>query len=246
LRVAIISDIHANLTAFEAVIADWGTVDAVWCLGDIVGYGPDPVACIDRLRGLTDVCVAGNHDWAATGRLDRSEFNDLAAFAAEWTYHQLPADTRSYLDGLDLVRVESEFTLAHGSPRDPIWEYILDRSQAAENFGWFGGPVCFVGHSHIPLAFSTDPPSTGVAPVVRLDRPRYRGASNLGERRHIINVGSVGQPRDGDPAARYVILDTERRLYYRRRVIYDVARTQERMRQAGLPPGLWLRLAHGR
>jgi diadenosine tetraphosphatase ApaH/serine/threonine PP2A family protein phosphatase len=245
LRVAIVSDIHANLAALEAVIADMRNVDAVWCLGDVVGYGPDPVACIDRLRALPSTCIAGNHDWAAIGELDAERFNDLAAESAAWTARQLTADARAYLASLPLRYVCGEYVLAHGSPRDPMSEYLLEADQAAENFTSFGGSACFVGHSHVPLGFSQESVG-GSMPLVRAERVRYGGMVELGHRRYILNVGSVGQPRDGDPRARYLVLDTDRRAYQRRRVAYNVARTQERMRIAGLHPFLAARLAYGR
>ncbi len=244
--VAVISDIHANLEAFEAVIADWGHVDAVWCLGDVVGYGPDPAACLRRLREMTDVVIAGNHDWAATGRLSTLEFNEYAAAAAAWTRDQLTSEECDYLDQRELVVTAGEFTLAHGSPRDPIWEYIVSDEDARENFAYFEGPACLVGHSHIAIAFSTTREDLLNLLAPRTELPRYDQPIKLGSRRHIVNVGSVGQPRDGNPRARYVLLDTDQRVYVRRQVAYDVTATQEKMRRAGLPAPLWQRLSIGR
>ncbi len=246
MRVAIVSDIHANLTAFQSVIADWGAVDAVWCLGDIVGYGPDPMACIDLIRSLSTVSVAGNHDWAATGRIDVDDFNDLAREAALWTSSQLSNEGRDYLDGLPLIETVGDFTLAHGSPRDPVWEYILSEHQAADNFPLFDGIACFVGHSHVPMAFRATWTGDSQRWVVQTEAVWYDSWIAFGDGREIINVGSVGQPRDGDPRASYVILDTTARRYLRRRVGYDVASTQSRMSQVGLPAPLWQRLALGR
>ena len=245
MRVAVISDIHANLAAFEAVIADWGTVDAVWHLGDVVGYGPDPLECIERLRGLPSLGIAGNHDWAAIGRIDTSTFNQAAAEAIAWTAGRLTPDAVAYLEQLPCIRYEGDFTLAHGSPRDPIWEYVLSVSSARESFEAFTSAVCFIGHSHIPLAFSVDPTVPAAMADVRVEPVVYDEIA-LGNRRHLINVGSVGQPRDHDPAARYAILDTDRRASQRRRVEYPIVRTQQRMREAGLPTVLWARLAYGR
>jgi diadenosine tetraphosphatase ApaH/serine/threonine PP2A family protein phosphatase len=240
-RIAIISDVHANLAALEAVIADWGTVDAVWHLGDLVGYGPDPVECVERLRSLTSVSLAGNHDWAAIGRLDPSDFNALALEAIRWTAQQLTPQVRSYLAGLPTMHIAGDFTLVHGSPRDPIREYVLSTSVARACFAAFDSQVCFIGHSHIPLGFRLQSDTGKVEPL-----PLSYAETELGTDRQLINVGSVGQPRDGDPAARYLILDTDRRCYQRRRVEYPIEQTQERMRRAGLPSALWLRLAYGR
>lgn len=245
MRIAVISDVHANLVALDAVIADWGTVDAVWHLGDTVGYGPEPVGCIERLQELGAVNLAGNHDWAVIGLLDLRAFNPAAAEAARWTASQLTDHARAYLEGLPIKRVIADYTLVHGSPRDPIWEYLLDTVGAMENFSYFATRVCFVGHSHIPIAFTTDSPPGTPARVVERELPTDREVE-LGDRRHLINVGSVGQPRDGDPAARYLLLDTERRVYQRRRVVYPVERTQQRMRELGLPASLWMRLSYGR
>ena len=245
MRVAVISDVHANLAAFEAVIADWGTVDAVWHLGDIVGYGPDPLECIDRLRSLPSVSIAGNHDWAAIGKIDTSTFNPVAAEAVDWTARHLTPDAITYLGELPCIIHEGDFTLAHGSPRDPIWEYVLDIQAARENFAAFTTSVCFIGHSHVPLAFSAAPGGSSVPVDVRLEPVTYEEVP-LGGRRHLINVGSVGQPRDLDPAARYLLLDTDRRVYRRRRVEYPIERTQQRMRDVGLPSVLWRRLEFGR
>lgn len=245
MRVAIISDVHGNLAALEGVIADMREVDAVWCLGDIVGYGPDPQACVDRVRALAQTAVVGNHDLAAVGQLDLLTFNDLAAESAEWTARQLDADARDYLTNLPLREVRADFQLVHGSPRDPVWEYLSDPSQAADNFACFVGLACFVGHTHVPVGFSCEPGDDDGL-TVQTEPVRYGKSIDLRNRRHILNVGSVGQPRDGDPRARYVILDTEIRAYERRRVVYDVARTQERLRVVGAHPLLAARLERGR
>lgn len=245
MRIAVISNVHANLAAFEAVIADWGTVDAVWHLGDIVGYGPDPVECIDCLRSFSSVSIAGNHDWAAIGKIDALTFNSAAAAAISWTAGHLTPAAVAYLEALPCIREDAEYTLAHGSPRDPIWEYVLDAADARENFDGFSTPVCFIGHSHVPLAYSAKPIGRSIADF-RAESVTYDQDVALGDRRHLINVGSVGQPRDGDPAARYLLLDTDRRSYRRRRVDYPIARTQQRMRAAGLPEVLWRRLELGR
>jgi predicted phosphodiesterase len=245
-RIAVISDIHANLAALEAVSGDWGAVDAVWCLGDIVGYGPDPSACLEKVRELTTVCVAGNHDWAATGRIDTADFNWLAAEAAAWTNEQLSDDDISYLNELPETLTSGEYTLVHGSPRGPTWEYVTSVEQAVENFFYFEGSTCFIGHTHVPNAFSASQTVDLERMNIRREAIRYDEPVKLGRRRHLVNVGSVGQPRDGDYRASYLVLDLRTREYCRRRVNYDVARTQERMRQVGLPGPLAARLSIGR
>ena len=246
MQVAILSDIHSNLAALDAVLADCRDCDGVWCLGDIVGYGPDPVECIDRIRAIAQVCVAGNHDLAAIGRLPITEFNDLAAEAAFWTSSQLSLLDKQFLNNMRMVEVRGEITLTHGSPRDPIWEYLMSTEQARDNFDYFAGTACFVGHTHVPIAFSTRIQPPGVRARVRFEPIDDQAVISFGNRRHIVNVGSVGQPRDGDARSAYVIVDTDRGTYRRRRVSYDVLATQDRMRSAGLPLPLLSRLAYGR
>ncbi len=241
MRVLVLSDIHANLVALEAVLADAGSIDMVWSLGDIVGYGPQPNECIDTILELDHVAIAGNHDWGALGRLDLSKFNVDARRANLWTREQLTARSWSYLDTAPTMLVEGECTLAHGSPRDPIWEYLIYCSVAAKAFDHFDTNVCFVGHSHLPVIFvgaSEDQECSVVQPLVGTP-------VTLGDRRYIINPGSVGQPRDGDPRASYIILDTVERTIEQRRVAYDVATTQERMRAQGLPERSIIRLQFG-
>ena len=154
MRYAVISDIHANLTAFQAVIQDAGTVDATWCLGDVVGYGPDPNECVALLRSLPGLtCLVGNHDAAALGEIDLAAFNRDASLSSQWTRAALTPENLDFLRGLQETLVNEQVTLAHGSPRNPIWEYILDIYTAWSNFEEFSQKVCIIGHSHIPLAF---------------------------------------------------------------------------------------------
>ena len=243
MRCAIIADIHANLSAFTAVLDDIehrGGVEEVWCLGDIVGYGPDPHQCIELLRQYKHVCVAGNHDWAAIGKIGTAEFNPDAAAACRWTAQQLKAKDVVYLEGLPLVIEKDDFTLVHGSPREPIWEYLLSLSSAKENFAYFQSPFCLVSHSHVPLVFkysetgecSFNPflPNIGLV---------------LGKSRLIINPGAVGQPRDGDPKASYAICNTETRMVRLYRVHYDIRVTQNSMVKQNLPVRLVARLSYG-
>ncbi len=238
MRCAIVADIHANLAAFEAVLADAASQRAsgrVWCLGDIVGYGPDPHECIARLRSVNNIAVAGNHDWAATGKIGTDDFNPDAAAAARWTANQLDANDRAYLDSLPLTIAEGDFTLVHGSPRDPIWEYILTRQEAQDNFARFATSYCIIGHSHAPAVFDSE-----VGP-----QPFPDSGVKLGKTRLIVNPGGVGQPRDGDPRASYVVYDSDTRVLTLRRVTYDFQATQKKMLAGGLPKRLAERLTYG-
>ena len=242
MRYAIIADIHANLAAFTAVLEDIGQrggVAEVWCLGDVVGYGPDPRECIELLRKYKHVCVAGNHDWAAVGRVDTAAFNPDADAACQWTARRLTPRDRKYLENLPLVIEKDGFTLAHGSPRDPIWEYITSTSLARENFTFFRSQYCLVGHSHVPLVFKDEGDSSSFSQL------STDVGLALGETRLIINPGSVGQPRDNDPRAGYAIYDSEARSIKLYRVPYDINATQTRMMESGLPIRLVVRLSYG-
>jgi diadenosine tetraphosphatase ApaH/serine/threonine PP2A family protein phosphatase len=242
MRYAIIADIHANLTAFEAVLDDMerrGGVDELWCLGDIVGYGPDPHECIERLRQYNHVCVAGNHDWAAIGKVSTADFNPDAALACQWTAGQLNKKDVKYLEKLPLAIYKDIFKLVHGSPREPIWEYVISASIARENFNFFRSPYCLVGHSHVPLVFREEDGSCTSSRLVD------NIGLAVGESRLILNPGGVGQPRDGDPRASYAIYDSETRIVKLHRIPYDVAATQDRMMEKGLPVRLAVRLQHG-
>jgi diadenosine tetraphosphatase ApaH/serine/threonine PP2A family protein phosphatase len=243
MRVAVVADIHANLTAFDAVASDWGKVDEVWCLGDVVGYGPEPNECVARLRGLPHVCIAGNHDYAALGKIDVDDFNPAARAAAEWTAKQLSADSRAYLGALQETERKEPFTLVHGSPASPIWEYLLDTGAASASFEQLETPHALIGHSHVPLMFVAE---AGGRVGGQLLHPGP--ALDLAGARRILNPGSVGQPRDGDPRASYAIVagDGDQLTFELRRVPYDISTTQVRMRAAGLPPALADRLAIGR
>ena len=244
MRYAIIADIHANLAAFTTVLDDIehrGGAEEIWCLGDVVGYGPDPHQCIELLRQYNHVCVAGNHDWAAIGKLDTSYFNPYAAAACHWTAQQLSPEDIQYLESLPLVIERDDFTIVHGSPREPIWEYLLSTSNAKENFAYFQSKFCLIGHSHVPLIFSYN--ETGACSLSQFS-PDIRLA--LGESRLIINPGGVGQPRDGDPRASYAIYDSETRLVRLYRIPYDIGATQTRMTEYGLPMPLVARLTYGK
>ena len=243
MRYAIIADIHANLAAFLAVLVDIqyrGEVEEVWCLGDIVGYGPDPHQCIELLRQTNHICVAGNHDLAAIGKTDTSEFNPDAAAACQWTAKQLTPRDIDYLNGLPLVIERDDFTLVHGSPREPVWEYVLSISGAKENFAYFKSKFCLIGHSHVPLVFRY-----GETGSCSFNQFSPDAALGLGEERLIINPGAVGQPRDGDPRASYAIYDSETEQVKLYRVSYDIGVTQAKMVEQRLPMRLVARLSHG-
>lgn len=247
MRYLVISDIHANLTAFEAVLADAkGDYHKVWCLGDVVGYGPHPNECVERLRELDHLCIAGNHDWAVLDKLDIEEFNPSARFAILWTRDQLKAENYDYLDNLPVsLQRETVFTLVHGSPRHPIWEYIIHPQTAQVNFAHFSSDTryCLVGHTHSPIIFAeADSPNVMCDEIIP-------GPDNyvhkLNSQRLIINPGSVGQPRDGDARAAYGILDTDKMEFHIKRVSYHVSEVQELMKQYDFPVRLWNRLAFG-
>jgi predicted phosphodiesterase len=240
-KYAVLSDIHGNLEALEAVLEDVGgrAPDAIFCLGDFVGYGPDPNACVSALRPLLAGAVAGNHDRAALGELDISLFNPLAQAAIRWTQRQLTPETRAFLHGLP-ERIERDgFLAVHGSVRDPIEEYIFDPSTAEESFRLGSFRLCAVGHTHVPGVFAQR--NDGVSAL------RFSSEQPLPldpDTRYIVNAGSVGQPRDGDPRAAYLWLDDDRARLIR--IAYPLERTQEKMIAAGLPPALAERLAFGR
>lgn len=243
MRYAILADIHANLAALEAVLGDIerrGGVDGFWCLGDVVGYGPDPQACLDRLLKLGCLGVAGNHDLAAIGKITTRDFNPTAALAARWTKGQLRPDGASYLESRPLVIESGDFTLVHGSPRDPVWEYLVETSLARVNFARLKTRYCLVGHSHVPLVFES-----GDGGDIRLREFTDGQRRQLTERRLIINPGSVGQPRDGDPRASYATYDEESLVVTLHRVPYDIGLTQSRMMAHDLPARLITRLGYG-
>jgi predicted phosphodiesterase len=247
MRVAVISDVHSNLWALEAVLAAIGSVDAVWHLGDIVGYGPEPQAVVDRLREAGAIGVRGNHDDAAGGGESIEFFNPDGYRAMQWTRSRIDERTRLYLAGLPerLVPEGSDFTLAHGSPSDPIWEYLDSPEAAGANLSAFQTRYCLVGHTHVPRVFRA---TRGGIASGRVDS-RFADSDarlELDSRRAIINPGSVGQPRDGDPRSSYMTIDTDAGNVAWHRVAYDIAATQAAILAAGLPAGLARRLGSGR
>jgi diadenosine tetraphosphatase ApaH/serine/threonine PP2A family protein phosphatase len=241
MRVAVVSDIHSNLHALEAVLAaiDAEAPDELWCLGDVVGYGPRPNECCAAIAQRADVCLAGNHDLAVRGAIDLAEFGGEAGVAATWTREVLEADAQEFLDRLEAAGTAHGVALYHGSARDPVWEYVLSDQVAFVTIALANVPLVLVGHSHVALqiVLANDEVEGGVAPAgtaVELD-----GVQAL------LNPGAVGQPRDNDPRAAYLLLDLDSRRASFRRVEYDVARTQREMRDAGLPELLAARLELG-
>jgi diadenosine tetraphosphatase ApaH/serine/threonine PP2A family protein phosphatase len=241
-RILVISDIHANLTALEAVLQDSGPVDATWCLGDLVGYGPDPNLVIEYLRDLANLtCILGNHDAAIVRRMDFDAFNGDARISLTWAESVLTADSLDFLRTLPRqADMNGVVTLAHGSPRDPTWEYVLNTFTARLNFKHFQTPFCFIGHTHIQSLFTLD----GASDRVSAAMTRVGEAVPLVPR-VIANPGSVGQPRDRDPRAAYAIFDSHQNTWEARRVPYDIAQVQQRIRQANLPARHALRLEEG-
>jgi len=241
-RVAIVSDIHGNRQAFEAVLDAIETTDCdeMWCLGDLVGYGADPDACVELARRHAAICLAGNHDLGVRGALPLEEFSRGAALAARWTQTTINQQTREYLDQLEPQHLDEPIGLYHASPRDPVWEYVLSPLQAELCLDVQRHRVCLIGHSHVALSFSraAGEPATG----------QTRGDGEelaLDEGEWLVNPGSVGQPRDGDPRAAWLELDLDQWLATYRRTEYDIAGAAAAIRAARLPDSLAERLAFG-
>lgn len=272
MQIAILSDIHGNLPAFEAVLKDIdsaGGADMYWSLGDIVGYGPFPNECIERLRSVPHVAIPGNHDYGVIGKASLEDFNSDAKRANLWSRDQLSAENLAYIQQLPEIRriahnansgalvevqerEEAAYTLVHGSPRDYIWEYLLDTHQAAASFALLDTPYCFLGHTHVPLIFAEVNPSGQATasgkqarPLIGMVHPESGDIIELDSSRMIINPGSIGQPRDNDPRAAYALYNVDAGTILFRRVNYDISRTQQAIIDAGLPVRLALRLNHG-
>src|SRR5581483_713354 len=207
MRIAVVSDVHGNRHAFEAVleaVAQAG-VDELWCLGDLVGYGAEPDACVDLAREHAAVCLAGNHDLGVIGALPLEQFSRGAALAARWTQETITAKTREFLESLKPSNLEERVGLFHASPRDPVWEYVLSPLQAELCLDAQQHRVCFIGHSHVALSFWRSPGSAATG--------QTRGSGEgleIGDGDWLLNPGSVGQPRDGDPRAAWLELDLDR------------------------------------
>jgi diadenosine tetraphosphatase ApaH/serine/threonine PP2A family protein phosphatase len=240
-RVAVVSDVHGNLAALEAVRAAVAgdAADEVWCLGDVIGYGPRPNECCGIIESWASVALAGNHDLGGLGLLPLSQFSPVAATALEWTQRQLSRKARGFLASLAPSSRLDGLGLFHGSPRDPVWEYVLSGEAVGAAFAVTDARLVLVGHSHVALAISRSGSQLegGLAP----------GGTEVGlaDARWLLNPGSIGQPRDGDPRAAYLLLDLERGRAEFRRVEYEIDRTQSEMRELGLPDQLASRLRHG-
>jgi diadenosine tetraphosphatase ApaH/serine/threonine PP2A family protein phosphatase len=241
LRVAVISDIHANLHALEAVLGaiDADPPDEVWCLGDLVGYGPRPNEVTELVRERQRICLVGNHDLGVLGRLDLDDFAPDAAVAARWTQTVLLDEHRAYLESLSPEGKVDGAELYHASPRDPVWEYVIDEWTAREALESTVAPLVLVGHSHLALAVRL------VDGLIAGDPAPDGTEIDLSEARWLLNPGSVGQPRDGDPRAAWLELDLDERKARFHRVPYDIARTQAELAERDLPEALAERLAHG-
>ena len=240
MRIAVLSDIHSNLVALDAVLAHAGPVDAVWHLGDVVGYGPDPDGVVARLIEVGAIGVRGNHDAAALGGPEIDWFNPEARAAAEWTRDTIDATTRAWLSALPERHAMGAMTLVHGSPRDPLREYVSTPDVALENLAVLDTPYGLNGHTHVPAAFCLGPDE-----AMRIMAPGDGGTHAFDGQRALINPGSVGQPRDGDPDASYLVLDPDTTSVTWHRVPYDIPAVQAAIRAAGLPGRLADRLAYG-
>lgn len=239
MRVAVISDVHGNLHALDAVLESISkdTPDTIWCLGDLVGYGPRPNECCALVAGRADLCLIGNHDLGVLGRLDLAEFSPDAAASARWTTDVLNDEARAYLEGLEPQSVRAEAALYHASPRDPVWEYVLSPQVAQASLAAVDAPLVLVGHSHVALRYGWDQQALAVSEEgTRVD---------LARERWLLNPGSVGQPRDGDARAAYLLIDFEAKTAEYKRIVYPIRKTQAEIRDAGLPETLAERLAHG-
>lgn len=243
MRYLVIADVHANLAAFETVLSSVPAFDEIWCLGDIVGYGPDPNECIELLQQHRHIAVAGNHDWAAIGRLDLDDFNPMARAAVEWTASELSGDNRRYLERLPVLLQKEGVTIVHGSVRFPVWEYIDEPAIAWENMALLETQYCLVGHTHVPIMYIANGWRRRARAIALVGTSV---ALKLADRQVILNVGSVGQPRDGDPRAAYVMLDMASGAAELHRVDYPIDRTRRRMERVGLPNRNAFRLALGR
>jgi predicted phosphodiesterase len=242
MRILVMSDVHANYTALEAVLKDAGNVDETWCLGDLIGYGPDPNAVVEEIRDIKNLtCLMGNHDVAIVGRMPLETFNGDARKSLEYHEKVLSASNMDFIKMLpSKPKVRGDATMVHGSPRDPLWEYILNALTARLNFEHFDTPWCFIGHTHIQSIFIKDLNSERVS----LEQTKPDVTLQLSPKL-ILNPGSVGQPRDRDPRAAYAIYDSVAHTWTPKRVAYNIAEVQERIRAAGLPEKHAVRIGEG-
>lgn len=242
MRVAIISDVHGNRHAFEAVLdaIEASDCEEMWCLGDLVGYGAEPDACVELARHHAAICLAGNHDLGVRGDLPLEDFSRGAALAARWTQETITPPTLEYLMGLEPLQLDEQVGLYHASPRDPVWEYVLSSLQAELCLDVQTHRVCLIGHSHVALSFSRFPGEPATGETRAADEELELDAGEW-----LINPGSVGQPRDGDPRAAWLELDLDGWSAVYRRVEYDIEGAAAAIRAARLPDSLAERLAYG-
>ena len=255
MRLAIVSDIHANLPALEAVLADAQSarVDQLWCLGDVVGYGAHPDECTSLIAERCSLCLVGNHDLAVLGELDDADFSPAAAAAVRWTRETAKPETIEFLRGLEPADESREVALYHASPRDPVWEYVLWPDQAAECIAVQAARVSLVGHSHVALFFvmSEDGDRRSSGRAIKLEDVAKGAQASAGTRldlsegRWLVNPGSVGQPRDGDPRAAWLELDTDTWEAAYHRVEYEIDRAADAIAASELPEHLAKRLYVG-
>jgi len=242
MRILVVSDIHANFVAFEAVLKDAGSFDTVWCLGDVVGYGPQPNECVEQLRELHPVCLAGNHDLAVTGQVALWDFTKDAQEVIFWTRHWLTQENMEWLATLSSTpQVEHGITIVHASLRDPVWEYITTASLVKDNIQFAQTPICLHGHTHLATLFRKKWDEYRILE----EYPRLNTPIKLIPDQMFINPGSVGQPRDEDPRAAYAIINTDEMTYTQKRVLYDVTTVQALMKQAKFSNRLIRRLRFG-
>jgi len=240
MKFAILADIHGNLEALQAVLEDARKQGCTHyaCIGDVVGYGANPKECLDIIRSMGMPCVKGNHDEYCSIEEDAEGFNPLAAEAVMWTRQQLSEEDRQWLRDLRYVRMVTNFTIVHATLDAPQrWGYVFDKLAAAASFPYQNTPVCFFGHTHVPVAFVRDSMVRGGT---------YSKFKIEPGKKYFINVGAVGQPRDGNPKAAYVVYDVDEGTVELRRLDYDIATAQKKIRAAGLPERLAERLAYGR
>lgn len=239
MRILVISDIHSNLTALDTVLKSAGSYDTVWCLGDLVGYGPDPNEVIERVRNLPNlVCVRGNHDAATIGEVDQQTFNHEAGLAISWTKRILKAESKEYLLSLPEKLVIGEVTLVHGSPRNPVWDYVMDMVTAIQMFPYFDTRLCMLGHTHVPALWKEEESDPTLRPVLDYRKQNIHC-------RAILNPGSVGQPRDHDSRASFALFNPDDSTWELRRINYDIEAVQKRIKRSGLPWRHALRLNEG-
>ena len=242
MRIAIVSDIHGNRHAFDAVLdaIDASGCEEMWCLGDLVGYGAEPDACVELARRHASICLAGNHDLGVIGALPLEQFSRGAALAAHWTRDTIASETRQFLEELEPQNLDENVGLYHASPRDPVWEYVLSPLQAELCLDAQDHRVCLIGHSHVALSFSRQEGAAATGETRTADEEL-----GLEQGEWLINPGSVGQPRDGDPRAGWLELDLDQATATYRRVEYDIAGAAAAIRAARLPDSLADRLQYG-